>query len=506
MKKEQWKETFSDAMNEIADEYVQENAEGKPAVIRTRRRMITGIALGLAAAAAVVVGVIAGPKIFRKDPGTAVTAGPVETPVTNDGGKAVTAENCTLVKAEYPERIIPSEDGNDKRWQKKFEEGRQRRELAESYKGKFTDFTKKSVKALLQDGETNPLGSPANFYLSLAMLAEASEGETRQEVLDVLGIKSIEELREITNAYWNANYNESLYETSLLASSVWLNQGLPYQEKKLETFRDQYYASVFQGPMGDAGYDKALQDWINDQTGKLLADSLKDLKMDPRGVMNLVTMVYYKAVWGTVFDSEQTFEGVFHGVTSDSTVSYMRQDGNMTAYYAGKNFGAISLQCGDQSEMLFFLPDEGVDVRSLAEDPEALSLMTASSQEIYDEWQDRTAYPVIHLYLPKFDISSEKDLKDCMQDLGIEKAFSADDADFSGILNTTDPVFLSQVQNNLRVAIDENGVTAASMIDMWLAGAGMPQDEIDFRLDRPFLFALRSDVGDLLFVGIVEQF
>ena len=76
----------------------------------------------------------------------------------------------------------------------------------------------------------------------------------------------------------------------------------------------------------------------------------------------------------------------------------------------------------------------------------------------------------------------------------------------SGILDSSDPVFLSKVQNNIRVAIDENGVTAASMIDMMLAGAGVPPMETDFRLDRPFLFALRSDVGDLLFVGIVEQF
>ncbi len=505
MKKEQWKDTFSDAMNELSDEYVQESRENTKSGNVRKKRIIAGLAVGLAAAAAVVIGVIAGPKIFSKEPKTTASGVVVETQEPENGEKAVNIENCALVTAEYPERIVPPEDYNSSLWNEKYEETRWRRELAKNYEGRLTDFTKESVKALLSEEETNPLGSPANFYLALAMLAEASEGETRQEVLNVLGVSSIEELRTITNAYWNANYNESAYENCLLASSVWLNKGLPYQEEKLLTFRDQYYASVFQGPMGDAGYDQALRDWINDQTGNLLSDSLKGLSMDPQGVMNLVTTVYFKAAWASVFNSDQTIESVFHGRVSDSTVSFMRNDGNMTAYYAGEKFGAISLRCGDQGEMLFFLPDEGVDVRSLVEDPEALSLMADSSEDLWEKWQDRMAYPLIHLYLPKFDISSEKDLKTCMQELGIEKAFSITDADFSGILNTTDPVFLSKVQNNLRVAIDENGVTAASMIDMMLAGAAIPEQEIDFRLDRPFLFALRSDVGDLLFVGIVEQ-
>lgn len=499
MKKEQWKETFSDAVNEIEDKYVQESRQGGTAGRFSGRRLVMGLAIGLAAAAAVVFAVIAGPKLLKKEPEAIVSAGP------KDPQEGVSMEPCVLVKAEYPERIQTTENYNDKAWEKKFEETRMRRELAASYKGKLTDFSKTSVQALLSDADTNPVGSPANFYLALAMLAEASEGETRQEALRVLGVGSIEELREITKAYWNANFNEGLYETCRLASSVWMNQGLPYRENKLETFRDQYYASVFQGQMGDAAYDTALRDWINDQTGELLSDSIRNLSMDPRGVMDLVTTVYYKAVWGTPFNPEKTVEDTFHGKASDSTVSFMRDDGNMKAYYSGERFGAVSLSVGDQGEMLFFLPDEGVDVRTLASDEEVLSLMIDDSETRYEKWDERTAFPIIHLWLPKFDVSAENDLTECMKSIGIEKAFSADDADFSGILDTDDPVFLSKVQNNVRLAIDENGVTAASMINMMLAGAGMPEDEIDFRLDRPFLFALRSDMGDLLFVGIIEQ-
>ena len=56
-----------------------------------------------------------------------------------------------------------------------------------------------------------------------------------------------------------------------------------------------------------------------------------------------------------------------------------------------------------------------------------------------------------------------------------------------------------------RVAIDEEGVTAAAYTVMMEAGAAMPPDEeIDFTLDRPFVFAITSQDGLPLFIGIVN--
>lgn len=57
-----------------------------------------------------------------------------------------------------------------------------------------------------------------------------------------------------------------------------------------------------------------------------------------------------------------------------------------------------------------------------------------------------------------------------------------------------------------RIMLDEDGVTAAAYTLMQDAGAGRPpQEEIEFRLDRPFLFAIMG-TGDVpLFVGVVNQ-
>ena len=58
-----------------------------------------------------------------------------------------------------------------------------------------------------------------------------------------------------------------------------------------------------------------------------------------------------------------------------------------------------------------------------------------------------------------------------------------------------------------RTAIDEEGVTAAAytLISIEATSAAVPEDEIDFVLDRPFLFAVTGSDGLPLFTGIVNE-
>ena len=74
-----------------------------------------------------------------------------------------------------------------------------------------------------------------------------------------------------------------------------------------------------------------------------------------------------------------------------------------------------------------------------------------------------------------------------------------------GEIENADGVFLSSAKHAARVAIDEEGVTAAAYTVMMEAGAAEPPDEeIDFTLDRPFVFAITSQDGLPLFIGVVN--
>ena len=150
--------------------------------------------------------------------------------------------------------------------------------------------------------------------------------------------------------------------------------------------------------------------------------------------------------------------------------------------------------------MWFLLTDEGVSPEELLEDPQVTEFLVNR-----DTWEN-SKYLTVNLALPKFDITSQMDLKEGLKNLGITQVFDETAADFSALVPDMEKLFVSQVQHDVRVAIDEEGVTAAAYTAMSASDAAMPpEDEVDFVLDRPFLFVLTNEDGLPLFAGIVEQ-
>ena len=79
-------------------------------------------------------------------------------------------------------------------------------------------------------------------------------------------------------------------------------------------------------------------------------------------------------------------------------------------------------------------------------------------------------------------------------------------ADFSPLLKEEDGGYVSQVRHAARVAIDEEGVTAAAYTLILRDGSSMPPPrEVDLVFDRPFAFVIQSRDGLVLFAGIVNE-
>ena len=108
--------------------------------------------------------------------------------------------------------------------------------------------------------------------------------------------------------------------------------------------------------------------------------------------------------------------------------------------------------------------------------------------------------------MPKFDVAAETDLIGGLQELGVTDVFDAGLADFTPVLGEGEAASVTQATHAARVKVDEDGCEGAAYTILMIDEAAVvaPQ-EIDFVLDRPFLFAVTSETGQLLFVGIVNQ-
>lgn len=377
-------------------------------------------------------------------------------------------------------------------------ERRARNAAATSASGAMDEYLRAALPALLAAGNgENAVCSPVSVYMALSMLAEITDGESRAQLLSLLGADSINTLRKTAGEVWAANYQNDGAVTSILADSLWLSDRMDYHSGTLARLADSYYASAYRGEMGSEAFNEALRSWINEQTGGLLKESAGGLSLPPETVIALASTIYFRAKWGGEFSKSQTADGIFRAPDSDVTHEFMHETMEST-YYAADNFAAVGKYLEGSGTMWFLLPDEGVTPEDILADGSAVDFLL--SQE-----NAESKYMTIDFAVPKFDVSADTELSAALRSLGVTDVFDADTADFSPLMDNTDGIFLSQAKHAARVAIDEEGVIAAAYTVMAAAGAAMPPDErVDFTLDRPFLFAVTGGSGAVLFAGIVN--
>ncbi len=413
-----------------------------------------------------------------------------------------------IAEATYPEMAKYTDDYTDREaialWRESQAKQKEYRGAGENLSG----FIAKTMVELLSGaGDENLTYSPLNIYMALAMLAETTGGSTREEILNLLDVESIEALRTQAHAIWNANYNnDGSNYTSILGSSFWMNDTVDYKDEVLKILAENYYASSFSGEMGSSDYNKALQNWMNEQTRGLLKDQIDHIEMRAETVLALVTTIYFEDQWADAFDKKKNTEDIFHAATGDQTVTFMNER-MLESYYWGENFTATRKDLRGSGFMYFILPDEDSSISELLADEEALSfLTTCSSKEISKYENAKSMY--VNLSLPKFDIESQLDLIEPLKNLGVTECFEFG-ADFTPTYqDETLPVAVTKVQHGARVMIDEESVFAAAytFIEEAAGSAISPTlDEVDFIADRPFIFVITGNDNLPLFVGIVNQ-
>lgn len=364
----------------------------------------------------------------------------------------------------------------------------------------FDDFYKKSATEFLsQAGDENLVYSPSNVYMALAMIAEVTDGNSRQQILDLLGAESIEQLRSEAKYLWGSNYCDDGLLTTVMANSMWLADNLPYNQETLERLAKEYYASSFSGVMGSEEYSEMLRQWLNEQTGNLLTEQTKELSFDPSTIMALASTVYFKGQWTDGFPKTNTKQDTFYATTGETRVDFM----NISSYdaiYWGESYTAIEKDMEGSASMWLVLPDEDKTVTDVLNDGEVFDMTKAGAS-----WTN-CKNVTVNLSMPKFDVTSNIDLKAGLIKLGVTDVFDVTRSDFTPLTDLPN-LYVGEAEHAARVTLDEEGCTAAAytVLMMEAGDAVFEGDEVDFILNRPFIFVITGCGDQPLFVGVVNQ-
>ncbi len=448
---------------------------------------------------------------FRKPIWISIAAGAACLGITGgilawNGRNGMNISADALALAEYPEAArYPDEskilDWNEDTWNSLYTPWEEQNDLRREAAEKLADtdsFYQRTIHAFLSGAENeNRVYSPVNVYMALAMLAETAGGESRAQLLSLLETDTIEDLRKQAKNLWTANYRDDGATTCVLANSLWLDESFSCRQETLETLARDYFASSFAGETGSPEMNQQLRNWLDEQTGGLLRDATRNAGLNPDTVLALCSTVYFRAKWDQTFSESENERKIFHAAGGDTEAEFMNGVSSWGPYYWGDTFGAVQLNFADGGCMWLILPDEGKTPDEVLASGEYLEMLLDAG-----EWENQKTLKVRYC-VPKFDVSSEIDLKKGLKRLGAGNLFNIQSADFTPL--SEEELFVGEVKHAARVTIDEEGCTAAAFTKMEICGAAMPpEEEMDFVLDRPFLFVIQSDMGQPLFTGVVN--
>jgi serpin B len=264
--------------------------------------------------------------------------------------------------------------------------------------------------------------------------------------------------------------------------------------------RTKYAAEVFKNASL-----KDINSWVANKTeGKI--ERMLD-QIDPASVATLVNAVYFKARWASAFDPALTKNEAFNLTRSQKAdVALMSQTASFSLVSRG-GYRALRLTYQvPELGLVVVLPDdiEGVDAV-------ARRLGANELAELFAALRDGQAKKPVALALPRFKAEFKADLTAPLRQAGIQKAFDANNADFSGM--TARPareggVHIDQIVHRAVVEVAEEGTeaAAATAVGMRSAAIAPPIAPVSFRVDHPFLFYLIDDTSSaILFQGRVAD-
>lgn len=375
-------------------------------------------------------------------------------------------------------------------------------EMDEEFKNLGIDldkFYRDTCKTFFKDTQNkNLIYSPVNIYMALAMLAEISDGESRTQILELTDTKSIDELRTNAKAVWKACYKNDGVSSTVLANSIWLSDNYSYNQETLNTLAEYYYASSFSGECGSEEFNEALRSWLNSQTNGVLKNNVQNIEISPETVITLASTIYFYGKWQEEFLTSLTKPSTFYSPNGNITCDFMNSS-RQSGYFWGEGFSAVKKYIDGVGTMYFILPDENISPEDVLNGEEIYNLLNMG-----DMWENRKSLTV-NMSVPKFDVSSSTDIIAPLKELGITEIFNSYSANFSNLTTETD-CYAAKIEHSVRVNIDEEGCEAAAYTVVAIDGTSAPpKEEIDFILDRPFIFVITSDANIPLFTGVVNN-
>ncbi|XP_071171955.1 antithrombin-III-like [Mytilus edulis] len=236
-----------------------------------------------------------------------------------------------------------------------------------------------------------------------------------------------------------------------------------------------------------------MNSWVSEQTDGKIKDLIKEDWLDQSTVMFIINAIYFKATWEKQFLPRDTQKEIFYLPNNKKIEVEMMRQQTLIPYFRGLDFSAIALPFkGGKFDMVFILPNEIHGLQNLEAKITPKFLLDISAGFIR---KHRT-----NVYIPKFKLQTELNLKNELPKLAVGDIFNKAKANFSNLIyGRKRGLYVDVAVHKAVFNVNEAGVegAAATTIGVFFKSLTMV-----FRAHRPFLFYVRDiKSGLILFIG-----
>jgi len=354
----------------------------------------------------------------------------------------------------------------------------------------------------LVDKEGNLIYSPFSIYQALLMTYAGAEGETAQQMMDVLGVTDNNEIHNVMNALKLTLQAEPAYTIEgmqplifNIANALWVQKDFHFKQTFLDKLMANYAAGL---ALVDFNKPDEARDLINHWVEVRTNEKIKELI--PTGMLNemtrlvLTNAVYFKGAWTNRFDPARNTQEEFTSLDGAKSKVEMMNNSFTGAAFVEKDYSVVSL------------PYEGGNFAMMAVLPaDFASFQTTMNADLLNEILQKLteSHTMVHLTMPKFSFESSIDLGKTLPAMGMSDAFDINNADFSGMTGGKD-LYISDVVHQAFIDVNEDGTEAAAATMVSMAPTSMPGEAITLRLDRPFIYLIyNTQTNAVVFMGHV---
>ena len=368
------------------------------------------------------------------------------------------------------------------------------------------NFNLNLIKKVNINKHENYLISPYSIEIALSMLKEGAEGNTLNEIENVIGSRNINDITIKDHvSVANAGFIKNEYKKYL-------------KKEYYQILKDKYNSEIL---YDDFKTPKVINDWVNEKTNGMIKDLLDNI--NEYFVLGIANALAIDVEWDHPFDCSKTISQKFtkedgssfntemmHASFKYEGTKYLKNDNATGVIIPYKKYnlktGKEDIENGNNLEFIAILPNDSVNnyINNLTS--EELDDLLLSAEEASNKL-------TINLSLPRFKYDYKLDnFIDILKEMGIKEIFDSEKADLANIIErneTTGNIFVGEAIHKTHIDLNEKGTKAAAVTYFGVFSNGALQEEkrkVNIIFNKPFIYMIRdSQTKEILFFGTVYE-